>query len=83
MLMRPNSDPTSRFDSDAAKKIAECDDVSHYQEAGWYCITGWKFVHGERRRHVHVHFGSREEYENFVNPKPSIFDGRYHGLRYG
>lgn len=73
MLLVVNNDSTSRPGSDFVKKLAECDDVSEYTECGWFCVTGWRIVNGERIRHVHTHFNSREEYQNLVEPKIDEF----------
>lgn len=80
MLLTVNNDSTSRPGPDFVKRLNECDDVIKYEECGWFCVTGWRMVNGERRRHVHTHFNSREEFENLVNPSDDYKKGYW---RYG
>lgn len=80
MLLTVNNDSTNRPGPDFVKKLSECDDALEYSECGWFCVTGWRIVDGVRHRHVHVHFNSREEYQNMVEPRIDEF---FKGRRYG
>lgn len=58
-LLVVNNDPTRPATPDDIRRLKEdCDDVTTYEECGWFCAIGWKGTN----RLVHVHFRDRDHF---------------------
>lgn len=74
MILTVNNDPSSRLTSEMVRLLKEeCDDVTPYEEAGWFCVIGYK---GDRRL-VNAHCDSREQYEVMMGIRKPDVDPRY------
>lgn len=65
-LLVANNDPTRLATQDDIRRLKEdCDDVTTYQECGWFCAVGWKGTN----RLVHVHFYDEDHFMRSMYPQ--------------
>lgn len=73
MLLKQTNTISTRYDSDAARRLAECDDVYFFTEGGSRYVSGFK---GQTRM-VYSHLSEAEFRRLQGIPDPSPYDDRW------
>lgn len=76
MIVTRSNDPATRLTvEDCRLVMEECDSVTTYMEAGWFCVLGYK---GDRRL-VNAYCGSEAEYLRMSGNLPEAPDTCMYG----